>query len=213
MSLRASTLLSTLVVITTLLLPATAFAEDDGPCALSIAGKVGLGFVVPFPGCGATLHSDVGAGFGKAYRLGEEEAGRFDMRLFAELGVLFPVDDERRWELGPVAFIAGLGHSTEDTSFDFDEPQTGLLLRARWWAVSEWITFDLAAGPTIHLANDQARPGVHLEFGPRIHAFAGGFISYDHAFDSNDHIILGGFNVTTGGAAMLIACGLAKGHC
>lgn len=213
MSARTSTLLSLLVLVAATVLPATAFAEDDDRCSLSIAGKVGLGFVVPFPGCGATLHSDVGAGFGKAFALGEDDDGRFDVRLFAEAGVLFPVDEERRWELGPVAFIAGLGHSTTNTTFDFDEPQTGLLLRARWWAFSEWITLDLGAGPTLHLGNDEVRPGMHLEFGPRIHAFAGGFISYDHAFDSNEHIILGGFNLTTGGAAMLIACGLAKGRC
>ncbi len=196
------------VFVSVLLAAAPALADEH--CNLAVNHTLGFGFLLPEPDCPATLHGDVGVGVGRAFRGAQESDAQspttepLDVRIYAEAGVLFKLEDTI--DVGPVLGLSGYGHDHgDDEGVQFEDTELTGLVRTRVWGPEGLIALDLAIGPGLYLKNgsELLGPTTHFEVGPRLLRVLGLFVSYDHVFgDVQEDRVMGGATVTMGGAVL-----------
>ncbi len=200
-----SAVLRLLVMVSVWLVAAPAQARE---CDLMSVEDVGMGFVIPTPGCSATIHGDVGFGLGDTFpNRRPEQLDALDVRLFAELGVLLPVEGTRRFEMGPVVSIAGLNSARDG---EFDRISLSGLLHTRVWFADDILTFDTSLGPSANWRGSSLHPGLFASIVPGVHGVAGLELSYDFLPFSNEHRVMGGLRMTWGAAVAAIGCALGS---
>jgi hypothetical protein len=172
---------------------------------LAIARTVNVGWVIPSNDCPASLYGEFVfaiAGFND-----DRREDQVSLRFMAENGVLFELPHAPDWELGPVVAFSVAG----DTAGPGVQYGVSPMLHSRVWFASDWLTLDMAGGPSaVKLPDGAWRPGVYTRLGPTIHGAFGIHVSYDHVFGTEDHRFLFGVDMTYA-VAGLLACAAAAG--